>query len=221
MFFKMSIYARPGRLGLIDGVDQDRRWIGSAVFGRRGTGWRPRRDPASAEGRGSAAHARQWADDEVRADRSYCAEAIPDRRARRRARGEDDARPDSGVSRRWRANRNPRLRQLLAPFPPRASCPQPQDRYDDVASGQARPLFQAGQEAARTRQSRVSRAARSAAARGRIRGSAGAETRCRVSCPIQQPDTEPDLLPGSGRISRTHHISVLRSHGPAPFPAPA
>ena len=33
---------------VIDGVDHDRRWTGSAVFGRRGTGWRPRRDPPPA-----------------------------------------------------------------------------------------------------------------------------------------------------------------------------
>ena len=158
----------------MDGIDHDQRRIGSAVFGRRGAGWRPQRSPAGAEGRGPTAQARPWADDEVRADPSDCAEAIPDRRARRRARGEDDARPDGGVSCRWRANRNPSLRQLLAPFPPRASRPQPQDRYDDVTSGQARPKFQTGQEAARTCQSRVSWAARNAAARGRIRGSKGA-----------------------------------------------
>ena len=36
MSFKMSIYARSGRLGLIDGVDQDRSSIGSAVSERRG-----------------------------------------------------------------------------------------------------------------------------------------------------------------------------------------
>ena len=53
------------------------------------------------------------------------------------------------------ANRNPRLRQLLAPFPPRAGRPQPQDRDAGVASCEVRPLFQAGQEAARARQSRV------------------------------------------------------------------
>ena len=48
------------------------------------------------------------------------------------------------------------FRRLLAPFPPRASRPQPQNLYAGVASGQARRLFQARQEAARTRQSRVS-----------------------------------------------------------------
>ena len=112
---------------VIAGVDQDRTRIGSAVLGRRGAGWRPRRSPAGAEGRGPTTHARQWGDDEVRADPSDCAEAIPDRRARRRTRGEDDARPDGGVSRRWRANRNPSLRQLLAAFPPRVGRPQPQD----------------------------------------------------------------------------------------------
>ena len=36
--------------------------------------------PLRAEGRGPTAHARQWADDEVRADPSDCAEAIPSRR---------------------------------------------------------------------------------------------------------------------------------------------
>ena len=109
---------------VIDGVDQNRSWIGSAVFGRRGAGWRTRRSRSGTEGRGPATHARQWADDEVRADPSDCVEAIPDRRARHRTRGEDDARPDGDVSRRWRANRNPKLRQLLAPFPLRASRPQ-------------------------------------------------------------------------------------------------
>ena len=126
---------------------------------------------AGSEGRGPTAHARQWADDEVRTDPSDCAEAIPTRRARRRTRGEDDARPDGGVSRRWRPNRNPRLRQLLAPFPPGASRAQPQNRYAGVASGQAGPFFQARQETARTRQWRVSWVVRSAAARGRIRRS--------------------------------------------------
>ena len=140
----------------MDGIDHEQRRIGSAVLGRRGAGWRPQRSPASAEGRGPTAHARQWADDEVRADPSDCAEAIPDRRARRRARGEDDARADGGESRRGRANRNPSLRQLLAAFAPRASRPQPQDRYPGVASCEVRPKFQTGQAAARARQSRGS-----------------------------------------------------------------
>ena len=35
---------------VIDGVDQDRRWIGSAVFRRRGAGWRPRRSPRRRRG---------------------------------------------------------------------------------------------------------------------------------------------------------------------------
>ena len=42
----------------------------------------------------------------------------------------------------------------------------------------------------------------------------GAETRCRVTCPIQQPDRTADWPPPSGRISRAHHISVLRSQRP-------
>ena len=61
----------------------------------------------------------------------------------------------AALVRRWRANRNPRLRQHLAPFPPRASRSQPQNRYAGVASGQARPLFQAGDAVARARRSRA------------------------------------------------------------------
>ena len=58
---------------------------------------------------------------------------------------------DGGTSRRWRANRDPGLRQLLGAIAPRADRPRPQDRGAGVACGQVRALFQAGQEAARAR----------------------------------------------------------------------
>ena len=64
--------------------------------------------------RSPTAHASQRTDDEVRADPSHRAEAVPTPRARRRDRREDDARPHGGVSRRWRANRDPSLRNLHA-----------------------------------------------------------------------------------------------------------
>ena len=184
---------------VIAGVDQDRSWIGSAVFGRRGAGWRPQRSPAGAEGRSPTAHARQWADDEVRADPSDCAEAIPARRARRRARSEDDARPDGGVSRRWRANRNPRLRQLVAAVPPRAGRPQPRDQDAGVGSCEVRRLFEVGEEAARTRRSRVSRPVRSAAARGRVRTALNARfapRRMLVEHPVELVQNNGQVLHG-------------------------
>ena len=112
---------------------------------------------AAAEGRRPTGYAPQWPDDEVRADPSHRAEAAPARRTRRRARGEDDARPHGGVPRRRPTDRDPGLRQLHAAFPPRTARAQSQDRDASVASRAVRSLFQAGDEAARTRRSRVSR----------------------------------------------------------------
>lgn len=70
--------------------------------------------------------------DEVGVDQADGGPATAARRARRRARGADDARPDGGASGQWRANRDPGLRQLLAAFPARAGRPQPQDRATDA-----------------------------------------------------------------------------------------
>ena len=51
---------------------------------------------------------------------------------------------------RRRPDRDPRVRQLLATFPPCTRRPQSQNRNAGIASGEIRPLLQTGKGAART-----------------------------------------------------------------------
>ena len=101
-----------------------------------------------------------WTDDEVAIDSAHCAQAVPARHAGRGARGEGDARAHDGVSRRGRAHRDSRVRQLLAAFPPRTNGAQPQDRDADRAAREVRPLFPAGQGTSRARRSTAARSTR-------------------------------------------------------------
>ena len=57
---------------------------------------------------------------------------------------EHDAGTHDDVPLRWRSNRDPRLRQLLAAVPPCATRPQSQERSAGIASCKVRPLLQAG-----------------------------------------------------------------------------
>ena len=75
----------------------------------------------------------QWADDEVGIDPADCPDAIPSCRARRRIGGEHAAGTHDDVPLRWRSNRDPRLRQLLAAVPPCATRPQSQERSAGIA----------------------------------------------------------------------------------------
>ena len=75
---------------------------------------------------------------------------IPPCRARRRVRGEHDARAHDGVARRWLANRGPGLLKLLASLPARTDGPQPQDRNAGVDWRGVCPALQAGDAATPT-----------------------------------------------------------------------
>ena len=95
----------------------------------------------------------QWTDDEVGVDRADCAGAIPSCRARRRIGSEHDARSHGDVPFRRRPDRDPRVRQLLATFPPCTGRPQSQDRNAGIASGEIRPVLQTGKGSAGTPES--------------------------------------------------------------------